>query len=130
MRIRAVLWRVAVLVGWFLALVALVFLDPDRGLWYIGVGAPLTVMVGAVLDRWWVVLVPLLVTLAVGGIDLALATDCRDCSNDEDLRNLTLLLGLIFFAAPATAALATGVGARRLTRFFRGLDDGASPEPT
>jgi hypothetical protein len=120
MRKRAVLWRIAVLVGWFGALVGLAALDTDEALWYAVVGAPLTVIVGAVIDRWWAVLAPGVVSAVWIAIALATEPSCSDC-NGEDLWGLAIVIIGIGFTAPATAALAIGVAARRLTRFFRHL---------
>jgi uncharacterized membrane protein YeiB len=129
MRTRAVLWRIALLAAWFGALLGLAALDGDELLWYAVVGAPLTVLVGAVIDRWWAVLVPGVVSAVWIGIALATEPTCSDC-NGEDLWGLAILIVGIVFTAPATAALAIGVTARRLTRFFRDLDSGPDPEPT
>jgi hypothetical protein len=129
MRKRAVLWRLALLAAWFGAVVGLAALDSDGALWYAVVGAPLTVLVGAIIDRWWALLAPGVVSAVWIVIALATEPTCSDC-NGEDLWGLAVLIVGIGFTAPATAALAIGVAARRLTRFFRGLDSGPDPEPT
>ena len=116
------LWRLGVLVAWLAALVWLVSVGSGEGLLYVWIGPPLTVAVGWLLDRWWVVAVPALATavwlLITGGAD----DPCSSCY--EDVRGLWVLLTLMFFTAPATAALALGVGARRLLRRLRRLEPG------
>ena len=129
MRTRAVLWRIALLAAWFGALIGLQSADSDDATAYVVVGAPLTVLVGAVVNRWWVVLVPLAITVGWLAISFAVEPSCSDCWEGDPRGVAAVILGIVF-TAPATAALAIGVGARRLTRFFRGLDDGPDPEPT
>ena len=129
MRTRAVLWRIALLAAWFAALIGLQAADSDDATAYVAVGAPLTVLVGAIVNRWWVVLVPLAITCVWAAIGLVTEPECTDC-NEESLVGVAIVILTIVFTAPATAALAVGVGARRLTRFFRGLDEGPDPEPT
>jgi hypothetical protein len=88
-------------------------------------GIPLTLLAGVLIDRWWAAAVPWGVLALVFAIAFANDPSCSDCG--EDPWNLKLLYGAMFFACPATALIAIGVGARRLTRFFRDLPPGDEP---
>jgi hypothetical protein len=125
MRNRAVLWRVGVLAAWLAAVAGLVVLDSgsDDANWYVVVGAPLTVLVGAVINRWWVTFVPFLVAFAVAAWIVVGGATCTECTDGEGLGLwITILVGL--FAFPASGALAIGVILRGLIRFFRDLPSG------
>src|SRR3954469_6687786 len=108
MRERAVVWRVLLLVAWTGALLGLVAIDRADGLWYLAVGAPLTVLVGGLVDRWWVLLAPLAVTALLAVPIRALGEDCPDCSEED---GVALLLTVLFvvYTLPALAALAAGL---------------------
>jgi hypothetical protein len=107
-------WRIALLVGWIVALAGLVAVSDDRGLVYIVGGLVVTVAVGALVDRWWVGAVPAVVTfLLVGGI-FALIGGCDDSCGGDDGFWAIVEWFLVVFTAPATAALLLGVGLRRL----------------
>src|SRR3954451_20486502 len=112
-------WRVVLRLGWLGALVGLVALEPDGATWYVAVGIPLTLLVGALVDRWWVSAVPygILATLTV--LSLVLDSGCHDCA-DGDERPLIIWVVLLTFAIPASALLGIGVAARRLIRPSRG----------
>jgi hypothetical protein len=112
-------WRIAVLVGWLGSLVGLVALEPDGATWYVAVGIPLTVLVGAVIDRWWVTVVPYGILATLAGLSLVFGSDCSDCS-DGDERPLIIWAVFLTFAIPASAALAIGVVFRRVWRPSRG----------
>lgn len=120
MRSLAVLWRVGVLAAWVGALVVLVVLDTDEASLYVAVGAPLTVLVGVVIDRWWVTFVPFGVAAVLVAITLVGGSTCADCA-DEDGPGLWITLALALFAVPAFFLLTMGVILRRLGRFFRQL---------
>jgi hypothetical protein len=114
MRRRAVVWRVVVLVGWVAALVGLAALDWDEASWYIAVGPPLTVLVGALINRWWAVLTPLPVSAVWVVVGLVQQSSCTDCERDEWW--VVAILAFMLFTGPAIAALAAGVALRRLPR--------------
>ena len=120
MRSLAVLWRVGVLAAWVGALVVLVVLDTDEATLYVAVGAPLTVLVGVVVDRWWATFVPFAVAAVLVAITLIGGSTCADCA-DEDGPGLVITLALVLFAVPAFFLLTMGVIFRRLGRFFRHL---------
>jgi hypothetical protein len=117
-RLRAALWRIAVIVLWVAGLVGLAVLDTGTAIPYAFGGAALTIAVGALVDRYWVLWVPvgihglgLLVVLVTNQI-----TDgCQDCA-DGGGWGLLILVGLLIFTLPATAALAIGLAGRRLAR--------------
>ncbi|HEY0630602.1 MAG TPA: hypothetical protein VGC98_00990 [Thermoleophilaceae bacterium] len=112
-------WRIAVLVGWLGALVGLVALEPDEATWYVAAGIPLTVLVGALVDRWWVTAVPYGILATLGVLSLVLGSGCPDCS-DGDERPLIIWVVLVTFATPASTVLAIGVVFRRVWRPSRG----------
>lgn len=116
----SLLWRVAVLVAWLGALYGLATVYDDDVTPYLWAGAPLTVAVGALLDRWWVVVTPALVTAVLFAIEYASDPSCANCG--EDTHGLLFIFLLAFFAVPGTIALALGIGVRRFTRFMRGMD--------
>ena len=111
-------WRVAVLVGWIGALAVLIALDDDGSTYALG-GLPLTVAVGALLDRWWVTAVPSIVTVVLVGGMFALIGGCDgECGGDDGFGAIVLWF-LLLFTIPASFAVATGVVIRRLGRFLR-----------
>lgn len=113
-------WRIAVLVGWIGGLVGLVALSDDDGTLYVAGGVPLTVAVGALIDRWWVGFAPWVVTVVLVGGIFALIGGCDgDCGGDDGFGAIVLWF-LLLFTIPASSALAAGVLTRRLGRFFRG----------
>src|SRR4051794_21544779 len=112
-------WRVVVLLAWVGALVCLVALEPDGATWYIAAGIPLTVLVGALLNRWWVTAVPFGTVATLAVLNLVLGSDCSDCT-DEGGTSLVIWIVLVTFAIPASATLAIGVVARRLIGLSRG----------
>jgi Na+/H+-dicarboxylate symporter len=118
MRFRRALWSAAVIAAWLGALLGASQLDQDGGMWYVGLGVPLTMLVGAVLGRWWVPVVPWVVTAV--WLTAAYVSDpsCSDCADPDDLGGVFIIM-LVLFTIPATVALAIGVAARRLTRFFQ-----------
>src|SRR2546423_924671 len=115
MRRRAVLWRVAVVVGWVGALVGLVALDPDEASWYIAAGAPLTVLVGAVVNRWWLTVVPYAMALALIAIGLVAGSTCAGCEQEDDVA-LWITVALAVFPVPAARAFAVGLVFGRRSR--------------
>jgi hypothetical protein len=114
MRGRAVLWRIVVVAAWVAALVGLAALEPDNATWYIAAGIPLTILVGAVVNRWWVVLAPLPVTVVWLVAGRIASSSCESCEPIE--WPAMLVIGFMIFTAPAIAALAFGVALRRLPR--------------
>jgi hypothetical protein len=113
------IWRIAVLVGWIGALAGLVSLSDGEGTLYATGGVPLTVAVGALIDRWWVGVAPLVVTVVLVGGIFALIGGCDgDCGGDDGFGAIVRWFVLLF-TAPATVALLLGVGARRALRRSR-----------
>jgi hypothetical protein len=109
--------RIALLVGWIGALAGLIALDDDGSLYALG-GVPLTVAVGALVDRWWVTAVPSIVTVLLVGGMFALIGGCDgDCGGDDGFGAIVLWF-LLLFTIPASFALATGVVVRRIGRFL------------
>jgi hypothetical protein len=92
----------------------LALLDSDEGLWYTAGGPLLTVLVGAVVNRWWALLAPVAVTVGLVVFLLTEQSDCPTCEQDEF--GVVLLLTMLLFTGPAVAALAIGVGLRRVRR--------------
>jgi hypothetical protein len=108
-------WRIALLVVWIAALIGLVALSYDSGLPYALGGLLVTIGVGALVDRWWVGTVPVVVTVVlVAGIFLVAGGCDEDCGGDDGLFAIVEWF-LLVFTLPATAALLLGVGVRRLT---------------
>jgi hypothetical protein len=111
-------WRIALLVAWIGALAGLIALDEEGVLYVLG-GVPLSVAVGALVDRWWVTAVPTIVTVVLVGGMFALIGGCDgDCGGDDGFGAIALWF-LLLFTIPASFALGTGVVARRAGRFFR-----------
>jgi hypothetical protein len=107
-------WRIALLVAWIAALVGLVALSTYSGLPYAIGGAIVTVGVGALLDRWWVGVVPTVVTIVLVVGIFALIGGCDDeCGGDDGFFPIVWWF-LALFTLPATVALLLGVGLRRL----------------
>jgi hypothetical protein len=91
-------------------------------------GIALTVVAGLLLDTWWVLAVPAVVTLVGFVIRYASDPSCSDCG--EDAYDLQLWITAILFTLPATALMAIGVGARRGARLVRrGSPPPARPVP-
>jgi hypothetical protein len=120
-------WRVALVVAWVAALFGLVALSEAL---YVAAGAILTAAVGALIDRWWAVAVPAIVTvLLVGGIFLLIGGCDDDCGGDDGFLAIVLWF-LVVFTAPATALMTIGVGLRRAARLARrGSPPRARPAP-
>jgi hypothetical protein len=116
MRDRAVLWRVALLLAWVGAIVGLVYLDSNEASWYIALGPPLTVAVGAVVNRWWVLWAPVPVTVAFVTITLATEGDCTGACSEPTEWQAAVFVTMLIFTLPAVAALGIGVGLRRSGR--------------
>ena len=109
-------WRVAIVLGWMAAVVGLVALPDGAFPTYAVGGAAVTVAAGALVDRWWVVSVPAIVTvLLVAGIFLLIGGCDEDCGGDDGFWAIVEWFVLLF-TLPATAAMAVGVGARRMRR--------------
>ena len=111
--------------GWVGGLLAMVAIDDDLSL---AGGIALTVVAGVLLDTWWVLVVPWGALATALVIAIVQDPSCHDCG--EDPWSLQLLYGAIFFAAPAMALMAIGVGARRAARLARrGSPPPARPAP-
>jgi hypothetical protein len=122
MRLRRALWYPAVIAVWIGGLVGAVALDQNDWTWYFAGGVPLTIVAGALLDRWWASLVPWVLTVILFAVAFVSNPGCSDCG--EDSYGLQLVYMMILFTVPATVAMALGVAARRLTRFFRNPQSG------
>jgi hypothetical protein len=121
-----VVWRVCVLLAWVGAVVGLALLEPDSATLYVWLGPPLTVAVGALVDRWWALLTPVAATAGYLAVLAVQDPSCSSCGED-DYWTLAAIWSIIF-TVPAVLALGTGIGARSLTRFVRGLDSEADAE--
>jgi hypothetical protein len=119
MRLRRALWNAAVIAVWVGGLIGAAALDPD-GTLYVVVGVPLTVLAGMLLNRWWAVLVPSILTTIWFTAAYLMNPGCSDCG--EDVYGIQIVITLVLFTAPASLALAVGVMARRMGRFFRHLE--------
>jgi hypothetical protein len=110
-----------VLLAWLLALAGLIALSPDDALPYAVGGVPLTIAVGALVDRWWVAAVPLVVSI-VTIVGLWFLTGCAsdgDCGGDDGFSTVTFT-AVVTFLVPGTGLLLAGVSARRVLRRSRG----------
>ena len=89
-------WRIALVVLWIAVLVGLVLVPSDEGLAYAIGGVVVTVLI-------------------VGGMFLLIGGCEQDCGGDD---GFWAIVGwfLLVFTAPATVAMAVGVGARRMRR--------------
>jgi len=123
-----VLWRLAVLAAWFGVLYAVVSIEPDDETPYVVVGIPLTVAVGVLVNRWWALLAPWLITVVLTAITYASWPGCNGDCADGDERGLVVIALLIIFAIPATLLFGAGVGSRRFARFMRRLDKTAEQD--
>ena len=112
MRLLSALWIVVVIAAWLGGLAGAVALDPNDGKWYVIIGLPLTLAAGLLLNRWWAVLVPWLVTVIVFAVAIASDPSCSDCG-DEDY-GVQITIALFIFTFPATLLMGIGVMVRRL----------------
>jgi len=118
MRWRALLRGAAVIVVWVAALAGLIAIDPGSGLVYAIGGTLLTVAVGALLDTFWVLLVPLALGALVIVPAFLASGDCYSCGEDASWALATWIV-ILLFVVPATVALGVGVVARRVARSLR-----------
>jgi hypothetical protein len=100
-----------------------ILLDQNDATWYVVLGVPLTLIAGALLDRWWAALVPWVLTAILLAVWYVTDPTCSDCAEESD-RGLQVFITVILFAVPATVAMAIGVLARRVTRHFGKLQSG------
>jgi hypothetical protein len=107
-----------VIVGWAGALAGLFAIDPGLGAPLVTLEVAVTIVAGALLDRWWAFLVPLVATVVLFAVRYALDPGCSDCR--EDSYDVQIVLTLILIDVPACAAMTIGVGARRAARRRRG----------
>jgi hypothetical protein len=118
MRFQTALWNVAVIVVWLGGLVGLAALDTGTAIPYVFGGVALTIAAGALVNRYWVLWVPVGIHslgLLVVFVTNLITDGCQDCS-DGGGWGLLIFAGLLIFTIPATAALAIGLGGRRLAR--------------
>jgi hypothetical protein len=121
------------LVAWLAALAGAATLGSGTAAPYLVIGVPLTIAVGALVNRWWVLLVPWAVELSAVLVFLVFGVASGECDGsctDGAFWGYVLLIGAVIFAVPATVALFIGVAGRRGIRFFSGVGDGPDPEPT
>jgi hypothetical protein len=102
-----------VVVGWAGALIGAIAID--HGL-YVPAGIGLSVLAGALIDRWWAPAVPWGAFVVMFTIAVARNPGCSDCDGSWPLQ---FLYGAMFFALPASIAIAIGVGVRRAARQVR-----------
>jgi hypothetical protein len=120
-------WRdVAVLVVWLAAVAALAIGD-DSGIVYSVVGSILTIAVGAVIDRFWVLVVPTIVAALLIVPFYVASGDCFSCGDDG--WNLVTWVAILVFVLPATVALGIGVLAGTVIRAARRADDARQAPP-
>ena len=99
-------FRIAVVVGWIAALAVVLFagLSP----W---IAAPVTVLAGALVGRWWVLLVPVVAAVLYGA---ALLIDGNDPGERWDSEPIVYVFAIAFAAAAIAFLLAVGVALRKL----------------
>jgi hypothetical protein len=102
--------RLVLLAVWLGALYLLIRLD-DSGWGYLLGGTIVTVLVGALANRWWVLAAPFLFAATVI-VPLAGDDPCIEGSNH--CFGVASYIAAILFVIPATVLLAVGIGARRL----------------
>ena len=95
-------FRIAVVAGWIAALAVVLFADLSP--WY---AAPLTVLAGVLVGRWWVLLVPV-AAAAVYGLVLLIA------GGRGDSEPIVYAFAIAFAAASFAFLLAVGVALRKL----------------
>src|SRR3954453_13556326 len=115
MRWRALLRGAAVIVVWVAALAGLIAIDPGSGLVYAIGGTLLTVAVGALLDTFWVLLVPLAPGALVVVPAFLASGHCYGCGEDASWAVATWIV-ILRFVAPATVVTGVGGGARPVAR--------------
>jgi hypothetical protein len=113
-RLRRALWAAVVIVGWVGAITAVTTISDELYIW---AGVPLTVLAGALLDRWWALAIPSAVTALLFGYLVALDPSCSDCG--EIPRGAQVMLIGVLFTVPATLAMGLGVWARYFARYPR-----------
>ena len=99
-------FRIAVVVGWIVALV--VVLLADLSPWF---AAPVTVLAGVLVGRWWVLLVPAGAAVIYGA---ALLIDGADPGERWDSEPIVYVFAIAFGAAALAFLLAVGVALRKL----------------
>src|SRR4051794_36938594 len=100
MRNGAVLWRVGGIVVWLGLLWVFFVMGSGTATLYAAAGFPLTIGVGVLVNRWWVLLVPWIVEV-VALILVATSTNGPDGEGWGDW----ILLSAAFFTIPASFAL-------------------------
>ena len=99
-------FRVAVVVGWVAALATVLFADLSP--WF---AVPVTVLAGALVGRWWVMLVPAIAAVVYGA---ALLIDGVDPGERWDSEPIVYVFAVGFGAAALAFLLAVGVALRKL----------------
>ena len=99
-------FRFAVVGGWIAALAVVLFADLSP--WF---AVPVTVLAGALVGRWWVLLVPVVPAVVLG---LYALIDGRDPGDWWDAEPIVVALALAFAAAIFAFLLAVGVSLRKL----------------
>ena len=114
MRFRAALGWVAVIAGWSGGLVLLAMAGSGDAVPYALGGTALTIAVGALVNRYWLLWVPWII-LGVALVVLAVWSllPGGDSRYEADGLGLLFLMGSLTFSIPATVALLVGVLGRR-----------------
>jgi hypothetical protein len=102
-----------VIIAWLAGLIALFAID-HSGKTYAIAGGLLTILVGALLNSWWIVAAPVVVAAAIVLAAAIAGQDCSDCSEEGFTVAVVSWITLLLFALPATVALAAGIATRRL----------------
>lgn len=95
-------FRITVVVGWIAALAAVLFVDVSPWL-----AVPVTVLAGALVGRWWVLLVP-----PAGAVVYGLALLIAGRQGDSE--PIVYAFAIAFAAASVAFLLAVGVALRKL----------------
>ena len=103
--------RLVLFAAWIGALYLLIRVD-DSGWGYLLGGTVVTVLVGALVNPWWILPAPL-VFAAVVIVPLAGDKPCIEGSSH--CFGVASYIAAILFVIPATVLLAVGIGTRRLT---------------
>lgn len=130
MRTLATVLAFPALIGLSFAIGAIVPGESDTVVVVVGLAA--AVAYGAVVQRWWAVLMPVVwgaAYLAVMRVSDLITGACSVCGTDEDWSNAPFLL-FFLFVVPLSGAVAVGLTARRAARVTERPGDAAPPPRT
>ncbi len=94
-------FRIAVVAGWITVLAVILFIGLSP--WF---AVPVTVFAGALVDRWWVLVVPVIIAV-IYGLALLIA------GGRGDSEPYVYAFAIAFAAASVAILLAVGVALRR-----------------